>query len=63
MKTIKKIFRLFVMIFFIALASTGIGIGGAIFPNHREKYMNKRNRIEMLDKKNVDNDGELKAIE
>lgn len=49
MKILKGIMRLLRLFILVAFALSGIGIGGVIFPNHREKYENNRIRIELVD--------------
>jgi uncharacterized protein YceK len=61
MEKLKKIFRIMVLAFFILLALSGIGIVGAFFSSNRERYMNKKVTIEMVDKKrNAGQDSETK---
>ena len=51
MKRLKKTLRLLVLLFFILLASIGIGIMGNIFSNNRERYHDKEIRIELNEKR------------
>jgi hypothetical protein len=61
MEKLKKIFRIIGLAFLILLALSGIGIVGAFFSSNRERYMNKKDTIEMVDKKrNVGQDSEVK---
>jgi hypothetical protein len=62
MEKTKKIFRFLAFVFFIILASTGIGIG-QIFSNSREKYLNAEITIEQVEKKEDDGDMELKDVD
>ena len=56
METIKKIFRVIVLALLILLALSGIGIVGAFFTSTRERYLNKKVTIEMVDKKKKERD-------
>ena len=51
MKKLKKIVRVIALMLLILLALSGIGIVGALFNSNRERYMNKKNTIEMVNKK------------
>jgi len=51
----KKIGRILIISVFIILASFGIGLFGV---NFRESFMNKETRIEMVDKKEDDDESE-----
>jgi hypothetical protein len=48
MKKLKKVFRLFVMIFFLALASFGMA---NLLPVYRDRYRDKEIRTEQTEKK------------
>jgi len=61
MKRLKRAKRLFWLLFLIALALTGIG-GYSIFYT-REKYQGKEIRIELVDKKKDEHDGEVKDVQ
>lgn len=56
MGKLKEVVRLFILVLFLILAASGIGIGG-IFHN-RERYIDKEIRKEQVDKKEEDEDGE-----
>ena len=54
MNRFKKILRILGLVFFITLASIGIG---AIIPfNSREKYMNHEIRVEQVEKREEENE-------
>ena len=55
MQLLKKIGRILIISVFIILASFGIGLFGV---NFRESFMNKETRIEMVDKKDDDDESE-----
>ncbi|HYI76360.1 MAG TPA: hypothetical protein VEW65_01990 [Chryseolinea sp.] len=55
MQLLKKIGRTLIISIFIILASFGIGLFGV---NFRESFMNKETRIEMVDKKEDDDESE-----
>jgi len=61
MQLLKKIGRILIISVFIILASFGIGLFGV---NFREAFMNKETRIELVDKKEDDDesDGEQNEI-
>jgi hypothetical protein len=48
MKIFKKAARIFILSFFIILASFGMGMFGLSF---RERFLNKETRIELVEKK------------
>lgn len=60
MKNLKKTLRLLGLVFMIILALAGAG-GISIFST-REKYMDNQIRTEQVDKKDDENDAELKDI-
>ena len=60
MKRLKKAVRLFGLLFLIALALMGVG-GISIFSS-REKYLDNEIRIELVDKKEDEDDGEMKDV-
>ncbi len=51
MKTFKKVIRVIILTFFIAIAASGAGILGVFYPHTRERYMDKTITIEQVDKK------------
>ena len=53
MQLLKKIGRILIISIFIILASFGIGLFGV---NFRESFMNKETRIEMVDRKEDDDE-------
>jgi hypothetical protein len=55
MQLLKKIGRILIISVFIILASFGIGLFGV---NFRESFMNKETRIELVDKKDDDDESE-----
>jgi hypothetical protein len=54
MKLFKKIGRIIILCVFILLASFGMGFG----MNYRERFENKETQIELVQKKNEDDDTE-----
>lgn len=58
MNILKKLLRILFLTFLVLLAASGIGMG-SIFPNHREKYQNNEVRIELAEKKENDEDGDV----
>jgi len=54
MEKLKKIFRVIVLMLLILLALSGIGIVGAFF--NRERYANKKVTIELVEKKENENE-------
>ena len=60
MRRFKSIIRIFFLSIAIILAVAGIGIGGAMIPVYRERFMNNEIRIEMVDKKKTKKDESLK---
>ncbi|MFZ6013709.1 MAG: hypothetical protein ACOYXT_25445 [Bacteroidota bacterium] len=58
MKTLKKILRLLLITCFIAMASFGIGLQGVIFPSYRDRYLNQEIKIEVVDKKEDDEESD-----
>ena len=60
MKRLKRALRLFGLLFLIALALMGVG-GISIFSS-REKYLDNEIRIELVDKKEDEDDGEMKDV-
>lgn len=61
MKRLKRAVRLFCLLFLIALALTGVG-GISIFST-REKYQDNEIRIELVNKKEDEDDGEMKDVQ
>lgn len=61
MKTFKKILRVIGLLLLILMALSGIGFIGALFQS-RERYRNKEIRIEMLDKKNKEDQNNIQQI-
>jgi len=59
MEILKKIFRAIVLTLLILLALSGIGIVGALFTSNRERYLNKKVTIEMIDKKKNENENQV----
>jgi hypothetical protein len=57
MQMLKKLGRILIISIFIILASFGIGVFGV---NFRESFINKETRIEMVEKKNEDEQDEIK---
>jgi hypothetical protein len=51
MKTFRKVLRVIILIFVIALAASGAGMLGIFNPHIRERYMDKVISIEQVDKK------------
>jgi hypothetical protein len=58
MKTFRKVFRVIVLIFVIALAASGAGMLGVFNPHTRERYMDKAISIEQVDKKKKEKEDE-----
>jgi hypothetical protein len=54
MKRWNKIFRLAGVIILILLASTGLFAGALMLPRTKEKFMNKKVTIELVEKKKKD---------
>jgi hypothetical protein len=61
MKKFKGAFRIVGLLFVLALALMGFG-GVSIFSS-REKYLHNRVRIEVVDKKEDERDGEVKDVQ
>ena len=61
MEKTKKILRFVAFVFFILLASIGLGMG-QVFSNTRENYMEAEIKIEQVEKKEDEDDAELKDI-
>jgi hypothetical protein len=61
MKRLKRALRLFGLLFLIALALMGVG-GISIFSS-REKYLDRQIRIELVEKKEDEDDGEIKDVQ
>jgi hypothetical protein len=55
MKTFKKILRYLILIFFIVLASFGLALTGSLFAD-RHRYANREPTIEMVSKKEDDDE-------
>jgi hypothetical protein len=55
MHLLKKIGRFLIISMFVILASFGLGFTGV---NHRELFQNNENRIEMLDKRDEEDEDE-----
>jgi hypothetical protein len=64
MDRLKKIFRQVRLALLITLISLGIGLAGAgpIFPNTRERYMDKEIRTEQVDKKEEESDTQFNEM-
>jgi hypothetical protein len=62
MKTLKKVLRIIILSFVIALAAAGAGLLVVFYPHTRERYMDKPIRIEQVDKKKVEDEGNEDAI-
>jgi hypothetical protein len=62
MKTLKKILRAIGLLLLILMALTGIGFIGAIFQS-RERYRDKEIRIELVDKKNREDQNTIEQIQ
>ena len=56
MKTLKKVVRLLMIIFFITLAS--FGAATMFTPNFRERYMHKEIRTELVQKEEDDEEND-----
>lgn len=54
MEKIKKVVRILCLTMLLILAAFGVGITGAFLPNTREKFMNNETKIELVEKKNED---------
>ncbi|NJM25439.1 MAG: hypothetical protein HC859_08070 [Bacteroidia bacterium] len=52
----KKVARILFLIALLILAAFGVGITGAFLPNTRERFMNNEIKIELVEKKNEDED-------
>ena len=61
MKRLKRGVRLLGLLFLIALAL--IGVGGISIFSSREKYLDRQIRIELIDKKEDEDDGETKDVQ
>ena len=61
MQKIKKALRLLAMALFMILASFGLGLTGAILPGSRERYMNSEIKTEQVDKREDDDEQEMKV--
>lgn len=61
MKRLRRALRFFGLLFLIVLALTGVG-GISIFSS-REKYLDNEIRIELVDKKEDEDDGEMKDVQ
>ena len=61
MQKIKKALRLLAMALFMILASFGLGLTGAILPGSRERYMNSEIKTEQVDKREEDEEPEIKV--
>ncbi|MCB0492664.1 MAG: hypothetical protein KDC93_09635 [Cyclobacteriaceae bacterium] len=61
MQKIKKALRLLAMALFMILASFGLGLTGAILPGSRERYMNSEIKTEQVDKREDDEEQEMKV--
>ncbi len=61
MKRLRRALRFFGLLFLIVLALTGVG-GISIFSS-REKYLDRQIRIELVDKKEDEDDGETKDVQ
>jgi len=61
MQKIKKALRLLAMALFMILASFGLGLTGAILPGSRERYMNSEIKTEQVDKREEDEEQEMKV--
>jgi len=53
MKKLRKVLQLFCFLLFVLLAASGIGISNALFAN-KERYSDTEIRIELVDKKEED---------
>lgn len=62
MKTLKKILRVIGLLLLILMALSGIGFIGALFQS-RERYRDKEIRIEMVDKKNREDQSKNEQIQ
>lgn len=58
MKKIIKALRLLLFILIMLAAAFGIGISGHFLPTHRDRYRDHEIRIEQIDKKREDDEGE-----
>lgn len=61
MKAFKKILRVIGLLLLILMALSGIGFIGALFQS-RERYRDKEIRIEMVDKKNREDQNNIQQI-
>lgn len=61
MERIKKVFKVLAFIFFIILASMGLGIAQVFTPG-REKYLDTGIKIEQVDKKENDGETEIEDV-
>ncbi len=62
MDRLKKILRLFGLVVMIILASSGLGISGVIFPNHKDKQLLPEIKIELVEEKEEEDEGEMKDV-
>lgn len=64
MDRLRKIFRQVRLALLIILISMGIGLAGAgpIFPNSRERYMDKEIRTEQIDRKDEESDTQFNEV-
>jgi hypothetical protein len=51
MERLKKALRLLCLVILLTFAAMGMGLTGNMFPNTRERYMDKEIRTEQVDKK------------
>jgi len=58
MRKFKLALRILGLVLLIILASAGVGITGHFLPTHRERYQDKQNTIEQVDKKEDEGDSE-----
>lgn len=58
MKTLKNVLRLLALAVIIICASFGMGLMGNILGTNRERYMDKQIKIEQVDKKEDDDEGD-----
>lgn len=61
MEKIKKGLRLLVMVLLLILAVFGIGLTGNFLNNNRERYADREIRIEHVEKREDDEDEEVKS--
>ncbi|MFZ1806093.1 MAG: hypothetical protein WAU36_02670 [Cyclobacteriaceae bacterium] len=60
MNKVKKALRLLAMVLFMLLAAFGLGITGVILPGGRERFMNRDIKIEQVDKREDNDEAEVK---